>query len=214
MSHGVSASACALRRGVVGMALLFALALPGCRAAAQEFHVDPTAANLVRFVSRAAIEEFDGVTSGIDGYVLLDASELTTDAGGDGTAFYLEVDLASLDTGIGLRNRHMRDNYLEVSRFPFATYEGIIERTVAVGGGYRVTTFGRLSIHGVARERRLTCRVDRAGTGYRAQCAFEVLLTDHDIEIPKVMFLKLANEIRLELDFTVVPAGPPNGDAS
>ena len=28
------------------------------------------------------------------------------------------VDLRTLDTGIGLRNAHLRDNYLEVSRGP------------------------------------------------------------------------------------------------
>lgn len=214
MSPRVSASASALRGSVAGMALLAALGLSRGRAAAQEFHVDPSASNVVRFISRASIEEFDGVTDRIDGYIVLGAPRLSADTKGEGTALYLEVDLGSLDTGIGLRNRHMRDNYLEVARFPFATYDGVIEGTVAVGGGFRVTAQGTLSIHGVARERRLTCRVDGAGQGYRAECAFEVLLTDHGIEIPKVMFLKLANEIRLELDFTVVPAGPPEGDAS
>jgi hypothetical protein len=37
-------------------------------------------------------------------------------------------------------------------------------------------------------------------------CAFVVNLTDHDIEIPKVMFLKLAEDIRVEVDFRVAPA--------
>jgi hypothetical protein len=55
--------------------------------------------------------------------------------------------------------------------------------------------------------------VEARSPGYRALCAFEVLLSDHQIEIPKVMFLKLANEISLELDFVVTPAGPPSGDA-
>ena len=52
----------------------------------------------------------------------------------------------------------------------------------------------------------IVCEVAPSGRGFRARCSFEVLLSDFDIEIPKVMFMKLANEIRLELDFFVAPA--------
>ncbi|MHB1193561.1 MAG: YceI family protein [Longimicrobiales bacterium] len=204
------------RRAPRSMALLapaLALALPGL-CAAQEFHVDRRADNLVRFISRASVEEFEGVTERIDGYVRLDAATLTPGTAGGATEIWLEVDLASLDTGIGLRNRHMRDRYLETAKHPFATFRGTIMSSVAdPAGAHRVTARGTLTLHGVARPRDLTCRVEPRGPGYRALCAFEVLLSDHEIEIPKVMFLKLANEISLELDFVVRPAGPPNGDA-
>lgn len=195
------------------LALGVALALPGL-GAAQEFHVDRRAENLVRFISRASVEEFEGVTERIDGYVRLDAATLTPGTAGGATEIWLEVDLASLDTGIGLRNRHMRDRYLETAKYPYATFRGTIVRSEAdPAAAYRVTARGTLTIHGVARPRDLTCRVEPRGPGYGALCAFEVLLSDHQVEIPKLMFLKLANEISLELDFVVTPAGPPNGDA-
>lgn len=200
------------RLSAVAAALLaMAATLPGA-GAGQAFHVDRRAANVVRFVSRAATEEFEGVTSKIDGYVTLDDPALGPRAGSGATELHLEVDLASLETGIGLRDRHMRDRYLEVSRYPFAVYHGRILRAEPEGGdSWRVTARGELEIHGVVRPRDLTCRVEVRGQGYRARCAFEVLLSDHRIEIPKVMFLKLANEISLELDFSVAPAANPNG---
>ena len=34
-----------------------------------------------------------------------------------------EVDLRSLDTGLDLRNEHMRDKYLETDKFPNAVFE-------------------------------------------------------------------------------------------
>jgi polyisoprenoid-binding protein YceI len=174
--------------------------------------VDRRAANVVRFTSRAATEEFQGVTERIDGYVLLDAPTLGPGSGSGATEIHLEVDLASLDTGIGLRNRHMRDRYLETAKHPFATFHGRILRSEATPGGpQRVTARGTLDIHGVTRPRDLTCNVEPRGPGYRAVCAFQVLLSDHRIEIPKVMFLKLANEIGLELDFVVTPAAPSSG---
>lgn len=192
---------------------LGALAAPpgGGAAFAQEYHVDLSADRTVRFISRASIEEFEGVTDRIDGYVRLDGPTLSGDTGGDETELYLEVDLASIDTGIGLRNRHMRDNYLEVEQYPYATYEGsIVSVAASSGGGFRVTSRGAMTIHGVTRAMEIPCDVTPSGRGYRTQCSFQILLTDHGIDIPRIMFLKLANEIRLELDFAMAPAG--NGD--
>jgi polyisoprenoid-binding protein YceI len=169
--------------------------------------VDRSADRVARFISSTPVDEFDGVTENIDGYVLLDGQPLTASTGGDDTELYLEVDLASIDTGIGLRNRHMRDNYLEVEEFPYASFRGrITDVRPTAGGGGRVTASGTFSVHGVSREREIACDVAPAGRGYRARCAFPVLLTDHDIEIPKVMFLKLADEVQVEVEFTVAPA--------
>ncbi len=184
---------------------LFACSPAG--AAGQEYHVDRDADNDVRFTSRAPIEEVVGVTDRIDGYVLLDGPRLEEGSAIERTQLYLEVDLASLDTGLGLRNRHMRDNYLEVEEFPYAFYDAAIERIEPVGGdSFRVTARGVLTIHGVERERDLSCDVSERGEGYRAECTFTLLLSDFDIEIPNLMFLKLANEVLLELDFVVRPA--------
>lgn len=179
---------------------------------AQELDVDRSAKREIRFTSRTQVDEFEGVTDHIDGYVLLDGTPLSASTRGEGTELYLEVDLASLDTGIGLRNRHMRDNYLEVEEFPFATYQGSIASVEErPGGGARVTASGTFTVHGVPRERDVACDVTPAGEGYRARCAFTVLLSDHDIEIPRVMFLKLANEIQVDVAFTVRPVGDGGG---
>ncbi|HIF05665.1 MAG TPA: YceI family protein [Gemmatimonadetes bacterium] len=176
-------------------------------ATSQEFHVDRDAENSVRFISQAPVEEVVGHTDRIDGYVLLNGERLEEGSPTEGTQLYLEVDLASLDTGLGLRNRHMRNNYLEVEEFPYATFDATIQGVeVATAGVFGVTARGLLSIHGVEHQRDVLCDVSARQDGYRARCTFTVLLSDFDIEIPKLMFLKLAEEIRLELDFAVRPA--------
>ena len=176
-------------------------------AAGQEFHVDPDADNEVRFTSQAPIEEVVGITDRIDGYVLLNGPRLEAGSATEGTQLYLEVDLASLDTGLGLRNRHMRSNYLEVEEFPYAFFNATIGRVETVAAGmFRVTAQGVLNIHGVEREMDVPCDVSERGEGYRVRCTFNTRLSDFDIKIPRLMFLKLANEVRLELDFTVQPA--------
>ena len=189
---------------------LLASALLACSptvAVGQEFHVDLDAENSVRFISQAPIEEVVGVTDRIDGYILLNVPRLEAGSATEGTQLYLEVDLASLDTGLGLRNRHMREYYLEVEEFPYAFFNATIERVEATAAGvFRVMASGVMNIHGVERSVDIPCDVVERGEGYRVQCVFNLLLSDFDIEIPKIMFLKLADEVRLELDFTVRPA--------
>ncbi len=68
---------------------------------------------------------------------------------------------------------------------------------------------GTLGIHGREQERTVPCDAEPLGDGYRIRCGFQVLLSDFDIDIPQVMFLKLANEIELELDFALKPADAP-----
>ncbi len=177
------------------------------RAAAQEFDIDTSAHRLVRFTSNTQVNTFDGVTNRIDGYVVPGDSALVPGSQPHASQFYFEVDLASLDTGIDLRNRHMRDDYLQVARYPYAKFKGVLEQIErGPGDSLRVTAKGTMSIHGVDREVRIPCTIAPAGSHYGTHCAFQVLLSDYGIPIPKLMFLKLSNEIRLDLTFSLAPA--------
>jgi polyisoprenoid-binding protein YceI len=175
--------------------------------AAQEYHVDLDAPRRVVFISSTTLDEFEGVTEAIDGFVLLDGQGLRETTAPGETELYFEVDLASLDTGIGLRNRHMRENYLEVEDHPFATFSGSLQGMTAHGAGFRVTARGAFSVHGVSRSTTISCDVTPREDRYAVACTFPVRLEDHDIEIPRIMFMKLAPEVRLELEFFLEPAG-------
>ena len=172
----------------------------------QAYQVALESDRLVRFTSSTAIDEFEGTTERLDGLVLLNTEELTDRTGGAESEIYFEVDLASLDTGIGMRDRQMRNSYLEVDRYPYAAFGGTIEQVTSLPGEmFQVTTQGILGIHGIEQERALTCNLATVNEGYRVNCSFSVFLSDHDIEIPKLMFLKLNNEIRMELNFILEP---------
>ncbi|MGW8266621.1 MAG: YceI family protein [Longimicrobiales bacterium] len=193
--------------------LLFAsgFSLPAATSG-QEFHVALERENQVRFTSEAPLEDFEGVTSRIDGFLFLSGGGLDGPTDLTTSEFYFEVDLGSLDTGIGLRNRHMRDNYLETNRFPFASFEGRVTALEKEGpGGYRATTSGTLAIHGVERNRQIECSASPAGEALRVRCGFTVALSDHDIPIPKLMFMKINEVMELDLDFFLMPAAGGEG---
>lgn len=172
---------------LIGIAVIFAA----------EFHVDKEQENLVKFTSDAPVEKIVGVTDKIDGYILWQDDNFAQNS-----EFYFEVDLASIDTGIGLRNRHMRENYLETDKYPFASYGGQITQVVDnEDGTFMVTTSGTFKLHGVEREIQLDGLVSKIADGYKAESRFEVKLADYNIERPQFMFLKIGEVIQLEVTF-------------
>jgi polyisoprenoid-binding protein YceI len=204
---------------IPGASLLLFLLLSPSRTEAQSYLVELARENRVTFISKAPLEDFQGVTHRVDGVVYLEGEGLEGATDLDASRFHFEVDLTSLDTGIGLRNRHMRDRFLETDRFPFATFTGRVLSLEAVDSqSFRVVAAGDLSIHGVTRRREIECGVhleDDATTqrarDLRVRCLFRVALADHDIPIPRLLFMRISEEVELELDFHLVLAGGREG---
>jgi len=164
-----------------------------------EYQVDKNKTNVVKFVSDAPIEDFEGITDKIDGYLFWEDSDFSLNS-----EIYFEVDLNALDTGIGLRNRHMRENYLETDQFPITHFKGkIISSTVANDTTISVEAHGVIFIHGVEKSLNITANLIEIKNGYRIQTDFIVKLSDFQIEIPSIMFYKINEEIDLQLDFYV-----------
>ncbi len=176
--------------------LLLLLLLAAPLAAQTEYHVDKKAKNEVKFISDAPVEDFEGVTGSIDGYLSYGAGGVTDDS-----KLYFEVDLRTLDTGIGLRNRHMREDYLHTDTYPYAKFSGRITQFEKTGGAQKVTVRGSMDIHGVKKPMRVTGTLHDSGSSLRIKTEFEVKLTDHDIEVPQFMFLKIDESMQLLLDF-------------
>lgn len=164
---------------------------------ATEFNVDKSKKNLVKFISDAPIEDFEGVTDLIDGYLYWEGDDMLSKS-----QLYFEVDLNTIDTGIGLRNRHMRENYLETDKYRYASYKGEISYVKRVSdNSYEVEVKGSMNIHGVKKSLPIKGKITTSDNGLRVQSQFNVNLLDHSIEIPKFMFLKINEIMDMRLDF-------------
>ncbi|MEQ1832082.1 MAG: YceI family protein [Candidatus Eisenbacteria bacterium] len=188
-------------RVVVVAAVLLGLAGP---ASAAEFVVRPGGDSKVVFTSKAPTESFDGKTSLMTGTLSLDPGAV-----GDSITVHLEVDLASLDTGSKLRNKHMRENHLETDKFPRAVFDGA---TVRSGAGAKLESGkaaafqveGTFSIHGVSR--RLVCEAQAMlapkGNAIVFSASFPITLSDYDIKRPEFLFMKLAETQQVKVSAT------------
>lgn len=176
--------------------IIVALLLPSILLS--EYHVDTkNDKNLVKFISDAKLEKFEGTTQSIDGYMTAPSIDKLK-----GSELYFEVDLNTVDTGIGLRNRHMREDYLHTDKWRFTSYKGKIISAKKKGDGYLVEVDGELSIHGVKHEKKIQGYIKKSdGNKLNISSEFDIKLGDYDIEVPQLMFFKLSQDIELVVNF-------------
>lgn len=166
---------------------------------AAEYQVNTERKNQVKFISHAPMEDFEGITNKIDGYIFWEGDQLTNQS-----ELYFEVDLNTLDTGIGLRNRHMREKYLETEKFPFTHFAGKLISAEQTGDStFSVTAEGKMFIHGVENPLTVEGTLQKTGGEFRIASKFQIKLSDYRVKIPKLMFFKIDETMRLELDFYV-----------
>jgi len=167
---------------------------------AEEFNVDKSKNNMVKFISDAPIENFEGITDKIDGYLYFENGDFTNNS-----EIYFEVELNSLDTGIGLRNRHMRENYLHTDKYPITHYTGKIIKSIKKSDTeILVETEGKIYIHGITKPLNVKGKINEIDKNtYQIKTQFIVALSEFEIEIPSIMFYKIDENMDLQLDFYV-----------
>lgn len=111
------------------------------------------------------------------------------------------LDLSKLDTGIGMRDRHMKDKYLEVEKFKNAQ---LTIDPVSFPGGVKAGKApftGVLNLHGVEKpvkgEYELTLVDDK---NWAIKANFTLKLSDFNIDVPKFSGITVADEVALNID--------------
>ncbi len=144
---------------------------------------------------------FEAKTMALEGSV-------TRSASGPGTfEGTLAVNLRTLDTGIGLRNEHLRTNYLEVDNgpgFEMATLSGIDVQGLnpdALEGKGSFT--GSLTLHGLTRTVTGPVDIRRNGGGLRVKATFPVQLPDYQIRQPRHLGVGVKDTVHVEVAFDV-----------
>jgi len=98
-----------------------------------------------------------------------------------------------------LQQEHFYENYIEAKAYPFSKFDGkIIEQIdFSQDGNYSIRAKGKLQIHGVEQERIIKVKIRIVKGVVLADTEFTILLQDHNITIPKVVFQKIAEEIKV-----------------
>ena len=168
---------------------------------ADDWQVDKSADNLVHFHSTTTLLDFEGSTSHIDGYAYWEGYKFF----GDNNEIYFEVQLATFSTGIGKRDRDMRDDVLETDKYPVASFSGTFKDVKRTGNKFDVVVSGEMSLHGHTKEMDINAVVVLEKGVMNVKCNFSIFLKDYNIDAPDLLaFIKVSQEIKLTLDFNLV----------
>lgn len=194
------------RRKLVGCCLALiacfgALLVDVHDAEARPYQLNPKAKNRVEFHSKATMESFSGKAKHFEAEFDIDLEKLSTTKG------KVTVDLRTLDTGLELRNKHMRDNHLQTDSFPNAVFQ---LDSLHESGSDSVMVHGVMTIHGTSQTvsaRGVVRTLPGPAMGLlRIESEFLLKITDFGIQRPEFLFLKLAEEVKIIVDLTLEPS--------
>lgn len=117
----------------------------------------------------------------------------------------ITLELNELDTGIPLRNKHLRENYLHVDKFPTAVIKltEIKDLEKQRKGGNKATSAfsGTLLMHGV--EAPLTKTEYIFKDPKKVTAKFSINLVDHGVPYPSFMGMKVIDVVMVTVDIEI-----------
>ncbi len=191
MKHGIGLS----------LLLVASLAAPGVsRADVSTYKMSGKAT----FISDAPLETMEGTTSKVAGSLEVDPADISTTKG------QFKAPVASLRTGNDLRDEHLQgDGWLDAQNSPhlhFEITEIVLGKKSSTelkhGKDAKVEVKGKFTAHGVTKDVMAKGTVRWSGDTIRVKASFPVKLTDHDISVPSIVRLKVANDISVSVDLS------------
>ena len=150
--------------------------------------------NLASFHLPDALESIDGTTTDVAGSIVADPENPA------GSSVRVMVDLSTLDTGLALRNRHLRERYVETRKYPNATFMSVSivspSATIEPNQPVELSVIGDFTMHGTTHRMTLPVRVilipetgiTRSSRGpgdwIHATSTFKLKLSEFGIDVP------------------------------
>lgn len=166
--------------------------------------------NHASFESAATLENIKGTATKLSGTIAADPANPAA------SSVDIRIDVSSLDTGIAMRNEHLRDRYLAAEKFPTMSFKSVSVaspiRTITANQPVDVSVTGDMTLHGVTKRITVPVRVvvipaseltkasRGAGDWIHATATFPIKLTDFGIDVPEKMLMKVSNDISIKVD--------------
>ena len=169
-----------IARSILITALTAALTVSALAATSQPYRVAIASSASAEFNFRVTLIPVPGRINAVTAKLNLDPQNLAKTTG------TVSVNLAKLDTGIGLRDEHAR-GYLGADKHPNAVFtlsrvSGISKLTA--GKAVTATAIGQFNINGISKPLSAPITLELTDNRVKVSTAFNVILGDHKISIP------------------------------
>ncbi len=152
--------------------------------------------------SKAGDSSAQFIGSGPAGFKITGKTQ-TVDVKDDGKALIITVSLKDLETGIGLRDRHMRDKYLEVDKFPDATLSVPLDALEVPADGQTVEAEakGTFSLHGQTQEVAFTYKATNVKGTFTVEGQAPINFKAFGINVPSYMGITVKPDLTVTTRF-------------
>lgn len=148
------------------------------------------------FFSQTPVEDISAINKQVVGIINTANGELA-----------VQMQMKLFDFPNKLMQEHFNENYIESDKYPKAIFKGKLNEKIdfSKNGTYDVTATGDLTIHGVTKPRTLKGKLTVAEAAINISSEFDVALVDHKIDVPQMVFVKVAQVIKVKNTFTLTP---------
>lgn len=154
--------------------------------------------NVAQFHAEDTYDSFDGKTSDVNGTIVADPANPSA------STVLININVDSLDTGVGLRNKEMRERYLETAKFGTATFKSVSvtgPASIAPNAPADINVTGDLTLHGVTKRMTIAVRIVLLPDGrIHATTGFKIHMPDFGISVPHNVLVTVNDEVPVRLD--------------
>jgi len=166
--------------------LLFVLSLLSVNSLLAQKYMSRTA-EVYFFSDKDAVEVVEAVNNQVGAIVDLENGDI---------AFQIQMRAFHFD--IALMEEHFNENYIESEIYPKATFRGSftnLPKDLSVEQTYTIT--GTMDFHGVKKEMKIPVSLVLKEAVLQGNTKFNLLCSDFNIEIPKIVSDKISNTIEV-----------------
>lgn len=158
-------------------------------------HIFSTTKGKVSFFSDAPLEDIQADNSKIAAIINAETNELV-----------VQMRIIDFEFPNKLMQEHFNENYLESEKYPTSVFKGKIKEKsdLTVAGTYQVNAEGTLTMHGVSHPVLIPGTVVSDGNQLKLDFKFPVKLDDYKIEIPTIVFSKIAEVVEVSGSMVLV----------
>lgn len=155
-----------------------------------------TQAGETSFFSETPIENISAINKTVGAIINVATNEIA-----------VSMKMSAFEFPNKLMQEHFNENYMESEKFPTGTFKGKIIEPIdyTKNGTYDVTAKGKLSLHGVSVLREIKGKLIVENQKISLISNFDVKLADHKIDIPKIVFAKIAEVISVKTTYHFIP---------
>lgn len=118
----------------------------------------------------------------------------------------IQIGIKNFEFEKKLMQEHFNENYLESDKYPKSIFKGKILNFDEINETESQTIVkGTITIHGVSKEIEIKANFTKTDDSIKVTGNFMVALEDFKVKIPKIVFMKIAENIKVSFDFVHKP---------